>query len=504
MSFSIKFNRSINPSNWENGSNGADFIHVSFERSLDNELKNYPEYVTKMRTLQRIHLTNTCERPVMTVNDFETDTDWLQSLYFMGFKYACIWFEGSWPHGQDFEEEALKYCNGLEGEWLAAGHILNWKGKYPKWHHQCIIVNLKTWAENTKYEDIIEGEDPNMTMHSYNVSEENYHDDYTPMWIEGTKEELEPEEQDSTDYDDTYFNVMFKIATRQGLRIYNLPHEVREHKACIYIEDDIEETIEWLLDPTWLQGADVKTIVRERQNIEDKYIDKADLFTYKSQPFQILYATNTEGVPGEKIEIEGPFDVMAVPCSGLHQFLFMAASLDTLKKVIWFDFAELSTRWVQKLLNEWDGTDFTGFLTDNRSWLYAQNEILREGAETNIIYEEDLMLEFIETMGGEEEWLKKWDIIRNLNHEFLLLDIVKNGDKLVDRIGKGNRVFLNITNIWSYESNFINSKAFDAEAGFINLINNVHKNSEKLVIKGDAPSGQHFFEDTARIKGFIV
>ena len=497
MAFSIKFPKPLNPDV------GGELVHVSFERNIEGFLSDHNEYVTKIRTLQRIHLTNSCESPIMTIDDFETDTDWLQTLYYMGFKYACVWFQGNWPNGEEFEQEAVTYCDSLEGDWLAAGHILARQNRYPKWHHQTIIINLKTWAEKCYFEDIIETENPDMPLHGYKLSAEHIHDNYTPMWFKGDGTELDEYIQDNMDYDENYFQVMFKIAGRLGLTLYNLPHDVRCHKTCIYIEDDIEETSKWFLDNQYLLGADVNDVLRERRRIERDYTDKSDLFTYKSQPFQILYATNTEGVPGEKIEMEAPYNVMAVPCSGLHQFLFMASSLDTMERVIWFDFAELSTRWVKRVLEEWDGRDFTKFLDDRREWLYGENEILSYGKDTNIIYEEELYLEFIEAMGGEEQWLKTWDKIRSLQHDFLVVDIVQNGQRLVEEIGHDNNVFLNVTNIWSYESNYINSKHFDAEAGFINLINNVRKNNKKLVIKGDSPSGMHYFENVDKIKGFV-
>ena len=69
--------------------------------------------------------------------------------------------------------------------YLAAAHILEWKDKWYELHHQFVLVNTDNWNKinrpgfgswNPGYEELVVIE----------RSVENFHDDYTPLWIKDT------------------------------------------------------------------------------------------------------------------------------------------------------------------------------------------------------------------------------------------------------------------------------------------------------------------------------
>jgi len=67
--------------------------------------------------------------------------------------------------------------------------------------------------------------------------------------------------------------------------------------------------------------------------------------------------------------------------------------------------------------------------------------------------------------------------------------MVTEWKRLVDAIGNDNTVFLQVSNIWQYEINYVNTTHFQAQAAYINLINEVLSNNKDLFVTGDTPSG---------------
>ena len=61
---------------------------------------------------------------------------------------------------------------------------------------------------------------------------------------------------------------------------------------------------------------------------------------------------------------------------------------------------------------------------------------------------------------------------------------------------------MQLTNIWQYEVNYLNSDGLDAQIAFLNLINTVLKNNKSLHFTGDTPSGIHYRnKNIAELKG---
>ena len=69
------------------------------------------------------------------------------------------------------------------------------------------------------------------------------------------------------------------------------------------------------------------------------------------------------------------------------------------------------------------------------------------------------------------------------------IDLVKNWQLLVDEVGTGNKVFMQVSNIWQYEVNYLNTPHHQAQASFINLINELLKNNREVYMTGDSPNG---------------
>lgn len=105
-----------------------------------------------------------------------------------GFEYAVVLSTGTeFTNGTMFFTELDKL---LDRDFFIAGHILDRQEAYYELHQQCYVINLKQYQALGKprigdCEFYV-----NKTLSKPNRSQDNYHDDYTPTWIEpsGTKD----------------------------------------------------------------------------------------------------------------------------------------------------------------------------------------------------------------------------------------------------------------------------------------------------------------------------
>lgn len=448
--------------------------HVQANKIVHEELEQETEYLHKLRIVQKCNLNNCCDHSWMEDVDID-NTQYLETLVHIGYELAVIWFDGSWPTSPEFEERLLEYHDGewQDKNWMCAGHIINKPDRYPHWHHQCIVVNLKAWAED-EYPKL--NKYANKKNAGFVASAECIHDDYTPLELVPDKSRDLRSLGSREDWGDRFIH----YCLGSGYSVLNLPEAVREHKVCIYPEDDIEATKEWLLDPNFVDGKTQEELYSYGFNLPE---DKLELWGYKIQHIQVLYVTNTETVPKECPQ--PGFTVMAVPCSGLHQFWHIAQALDTLKRVIWFDFNPHAIAWTKLVLEEWDGVDFDSFYKANIHRITDNSVISPEC----VIYEQDLVNEFINRMG--DDWVNTFNRIKKLDHEFTCVNAVKNWDLLADVIGNNETVFLQVTNIWQYESNYLNTEKFVAQRAFIDLLSTILNSNKDLYVTGDTPGGNY-------------
>ena len=133
-----------------------------------------------------------------------------------------------------------------------------------------------------------------------------------------------------------------------------------------------------------------------------------------------------------------------------------------------------------------------------RSKLESDAQFLNEGAKNSgerfaLSGEDEL---------GRTYWWEKLEHIKSLDHSFIVCDAVKDWETLANAVGVDSHVFMQLTNIWQYEVNYLNSDGLDAQIAFLNLINTVLKNNKSLHFTGDTPSGIHYRnKNIAELKG---
>lgn len=227
--------------------------------------------------------------------------------------------------------------------------------------------------------------------------------------------------------------------------------------------------------------------------------DKNDHYYHKvsNTKFNTVFAGNNEPCfKYNKITTydNNNIDMFIVPCSGLNQFSYIEPHLNTLKKVIFYDVNPHSIEWMKFLIDTWDGIESTRSLVDKFLKIYKHDVrfLFYDNIErTYFSIFKDVSPHIIET-------------IRNAHVKFVLCDITTESYKITDMISTGDNVFINVSNIWHYESNFINGNHIETSLEFFKLVNNIDKKANVFYFRGQSPSCREISISNVRtIKGFV-
>lgn len=446
-----------------------EICHITLEDVMCQELneKASDDYISVLKVTTNINvIMNTEGSYIIDCND-DALNDTLDVLKDFGFKVAVLWAEGSWPDDPDIDAEILKSVNEWnDTQWGCAGHILDRPGRNrPTLHHQCVIINLQKLTEIK-----------NGGIYQYQASEEHFHDDYTPKWI---KPIPDANRIDNVGPANNFFDRILRTSLDDGLTVFNLDYNIRGKKICIYPEDDIE----WTENELFKEYSHADSI----WDIKDNYPDKKHLLEFKIQDSSVLYVLNTENVPQVR---ENDIQVMVCPCSGLHQFKYMEPSLDVMEKVIWADYSPYAVKWIELLIHEWDGKDFHKFFENNKS---------RLNFDGTFHYGFGTWEKFLDSFEDENKWLSVWSKIRNLEHQFEVVNLVNDYDKIIELIPHNKNVLLQCSNIFLYESNYF-SEGINTTANAIDYIRKVQNISNKVIFNGDINGNLYAMTNINRLK----
>jgi hypothetical protein len=453
--------------------------HILFNSLMHDDIihaSESTEYADKLRKITEIGLANSCKHSVIIHENFNNNiSNYISNVHQLNFDIAVIWFEGSWPCADEFEDYLLAAVDGewKQYDWLCAGHILDRQNNDgPHFHQQCIVINMDAWNQlPDNHKALVSRKWPHSSFPAYEMSDEHIHDDYTPVYLNPMPDLPRIQNIKLTN---RKLDCLIPIALSNNMRVMNLNNDIRDTKHCCYPEDNIEETKHWFLND------DLNSMTGDHVIGDDKH----ELYGMKVMDTNVMYITNTEDVPSAA---EYDCTVMTAPCSGLHQFKHMINARNTLTRVIWTDFSEAGIWWTKKVLAEWNGINFDEFYRTHEA------ELEEKWVAYNLNnYDLDLVYKFENSFNTQVEWLEHWDWIRSLNHTFMQVDLMKDWKIVCDEIGKNETVFMQISNIWHYEINYVNNGFYAPQAAYINLIKEVLENNKDLYITGDSPGGSYY------------
>lgn len=317
-------------------------------------------------------------------------------------------------------------------DFFVQGHIMAKEGRYPGLHRQMLTVNLNTWVTLGKPEFFEQGYfwDRKQTYPNYTVSHDKISAEYTPAWIEaaeGTSEFSIVE--DGANW--------IAIALENGIRIDNFDFETRECKAFLYPYSDTD-----LLEKVWNNLQDENTVDKLSNYTQRAWIRKIAYQEHIEK--NRVYAYNTERLSGEGTRSPGPIDSMFSAAAGFKTIALLRNNgFHDGTVVNYYDWCGASLDFKKHLLETWDGLDFHKWLLEN-DLKYNFSSTYRGN------YEEFWKKEIEKEFNSPEEFKELWDRYRKLPHNFYIIDVVTEPEKLFTIIEQspGPNKVLWTTNIW--------------------------------------------------------
>lgn len=322
-------------------------------------------------------------------------------------------------------EETVKLCQQSDG---LVGHIMANPNRVPYFYDEywCIDLNKFKQYSNPKWEML-----DSTTFPGFISSEENFHSDYTPYYLNPLNQE------------NNVLSVVNKCGTgvieswlKYNKRIVNFPQYIRGLKHHLYPEHSI------YLDK-YLNG-DI-TVDGLQQELQLQYFKQVDYEHAK----ECIFLFNTDSlqfnVPDE------PIDTLVSVCAAFRPYLILNRSgFNESTSVKFIDYSDISLQFKKWLLENWDGKDIFKTI---KLFEKHTNKSINWNKPFHLSYEESYF-EVIKEFGGQDNWLQFWERYRQLDHEYHLIDLVDNTEKIEDLLGnKQNYLYI--------------SNSFNTEAGLI-------------------------------------
>jgi hypothetical protein len=227
--------------------------------------------------------------------------------------------------------EALKENSPL------IGHILNFKDQYPHIHPQLFAFNYQEWTKAGYPLWEYSGEAETFVANEIIVSNENFHDDYTPYWIIGKfthKEYSVKEMQVGAE--------AIREFIEMGHKIINVPEHLRKNKFHLYPDQQWEEFNKFL------HGQEYIGTVYEQK----KYADLIGHLDHQVK--KQYYVLNTE--PLQRPAVDSTIDHYMGVAAGLKLVATMIKNgFNETTAVTYFDFSNYALEFQRYIHNYWNG-----------------------------------------------------------------------------------------------------------------------------------------------------
>ena len=351
--------------------------------------------------------------------------DILKEAVDANYDYCVVQAAGCQIRNLSFHYDIADFINEA-GDFGIAGHPL-WKtdGRWLELHHQFFIVNLKAYKA-IGCPEFGMWERPEIMLPVVERSEENFHDDYTPLWVKTTGDHAM---QPGAGQGWKLLSAMFD----GGYNVITLTEKIRLSKFYTYPEHEtskFEQSIRTLTpypDQNWNQN----------RWIEDSLFVKDQIWLFNSEYMEI---------PNENT-----YDLAVSTASGFKIFdLFRLPRLTDTAKIIIYDFSIKSLEWF-KHFHSWHNEDLLECIRafpdrDHFTWVgqcdptFIENQGFRDGLNT--VYE----------YYGEEKFKEYWRKFKSMPVTFEQIDLYQNSERLATLMNQPGKKFVNLTNIFSTDA----------------------------------------------------
>jgi len=340
------------------------------------------------------------------------------------FDYCVVQSAGCQIRNMSFHEDLLEFIS--ENNFGVAGHPLWWDdGRWLELHKQFFIVNLKAYKE-IGCPDFGPGTRKKTPVPALERSEENFHHDYTPLWVKPTGKHAS--------YNELPQGWMLLSAMFDGGHsVITLSEKIRLGKFYIYPDHETRQ---------FVNSINTLTTYPDQNWNQNKWIEDCKLV--KDQIW--LFNSEYMGIPNTSV-----YDIAVSTASGFKIFdLFKTPRLADNAKIIIYDFNPKSLDWYKHFYT-WHNEDLLECIRsfpdrDNFTWVghfdltYRENQGFNDGLKTVYDY------------FGEDNFAKFWKEFKDTTVEFIQLDLYKNPEHLAFLVAGNGKKFINLTNIFSTDA----------------------------------------------------
>lgn len=443
--------------NWDysHSDNSWPVVHAFIPGS--DTFNDYPILKQKLSNLQQVESNNHLRGGI--VNLYNTiDTGWLIACKKLGYRYACVWFDGIWADTEDFNLTLLKEIdrlnNTVEKGWFVAGQIKQDDDySYPYFYRSMILINIDAWIENEEPNPFI---DPSDLPYFATIPELDWEDSMFALYPTDEEKNKRDFSKQNNPRLTRFANSWIAWSLRRRLTVPGFSEElvqtIKDTRPHVGTEDF---------------DAGIQGLAYDK----DKLSYQANRVVNSLKATSPIYFVNTEKSKPEIVEqLEGTtFDQYVGPCAGF-KLLYYAFKYGFNKntRFVFYDFDPDSVQFKIDMFKNWDGTDFPEFVD---KWCEAN-----PNANNDLQYAvRDNWAIVIDMFGGPDKFVQFWNEVRNCDNRFIVADVVDSSDNRLSNSLVNVRTLFWTSNIYSYILAKMNAKPFALEQSFINLITTLNE-----------------------------
>lgn len=327
--------------------------------------------------------------------------------------------------------------------WLLIGHLLEYDN-YIHLHDQCVVLNL----EHLSIDELDPGDaKKDILMPMYNRSEENFHDDYLPIWIE---------------FNEKYLTVDVQWGWKwlsKGLinhSVLTFDKSIRKNKVHLYPghKNHLET---WKLN---LQNdSQLAETISDNIGIRKLHLNNNETFDYQTI---------------KEITKKDTFDNVIVLASGFYG-LKMYKKFNA-SNIVYYDILPEMVE-IRKNVDE----NWSGRLIDLDNYVKNKSDIFSIIPVSNVFYEN--------VFENEEDVLDTLEKYRNKKRSYHTIDLIKEVDKFLEIIPTTGSTYIWIDSVYTYWHNIWQYKPHNIQKSYEYLIKELAKRDNEIWIDGKEPNG---------------
>lgn len=326
-----------------------------------------------------------------------------------------------------FIDQIILYLQNTDhNDITIVGHILDKKEKFYELHHQTIIINLDWWRRAGK-PHVGRENDKNKNCFLVDRSPENWHDDYTPLWIQKSNNEQ------TVEYDTLRFGWnLINEALKENKKIFSFNEVIRQSKLYFYPE------------------------------INREFFKNKNYIANKLQT-DVIFLSNTESPPyieWEKLTFDH-FDAIAISAGGLSPLInAFCTRLKENAKVCIYDISPNALDFQYNLnKDKIDLKDLKKVIKElkHNHFIHKKNNSVNNKRYT--VFQADSHLDKMQNLvnsllncGLQDYYNEIWPTLEKVYVEIDLFDTTRFHKLLQLFNGNYQKVFLNFSNIFSYQN----------------------------------------------------